>query len=176
MVSCLGLAFATLGAVCFAFAPERLWLFLAGAVLVQLRLVCNLIDGMVAVEGRRGGPTGVLFNELPDRYEDAVLLAGFAYAGGVLDWGLVAGVLAVGTAYLRAVGSSLGLGQDFRGPMAKPQRMALLTAGAVVAFAERLALGTLHSPRWIIALAIAGTVITCGRRIRRMAARLSVGT
>ena len=169
-VSLAGMAFATLGGIAFLFAPGRPWLFLAGGVLIQLRLVCNLLDGMVAVEGQRGGPTGILFNELPDRYEDTVLLAGFAFAGGCLELGLIAGILAVGTAYLRAFGASLGLGQDFRGPMAKQQRMALLTAGTVIACGERLALGTLDSPTWILGLIVLGTLITCVRRIARMAA------
>jgi phosphatidylglycerophosphate synthase len=168
-VSCIGMVFATLGAVAFVYAPRWPLLFLAGAVLIQLRLLCNMLDGLVAVEGRRGGPTGILFNEIPDRYEDVVLLAGFAMAGGVLSLGLVAGILAVTTAYLRAFGGSLGLAQDFRGPMAKPHRMALLTAGAIVALVERLAFGTTDSPKWVLAVLIAGTLLTCGRRMARMA-------
>src|SRR4051812_32807935 len=35
--------------------------WLLAAVGIQLRLIANLIDGMVAVEGRQGGPTGDLW-------------------------------------------------------------------------------------------------------------------
>src|ERR1700712_4050346 len=31
---------------------------LAAAAFIQLRLIANLLDGMVAVEGAKGGPTG----------------------------------------------------------------------------------------------------------------------
>src|SRR5688572_18181181 len=58
--------------VALAGAAALLWLPapagpLLCALAVQLRLLCNLLDGMVAVEGGRGGPTGPLWNELPDR-------------------------------------------------------------------------------------------------------------
>ena len=36
------------------------------------------------------------------------------------------------TAYIRVLGGSLGLPQDFRGPMAKPHRMAVLTIACVL--------------------------------------------
>lgn len=34
---------------------------------IQLRLLCNLVDGMVAIEGGKVTPAGELFNEVPDR-------------------------------------------------------------------------------------------------------------
>lgn len=173
-VSCAGMVFATIGAIAFANAGHRPALFLLGGVMIQLRLLCNMLDGMVAIEGRRGGPTGVLFNEIPDRYEDVVLLGGFGIASGWPVLGLMAGVAAVATAYLRALGASLGQGQDFRGPMAKPHRMALLTGGAILGFVEWLAFGTSDTPEWVLAALIVGTLATCWRRIARLAA--GVGT
>jgi phosphatidylglycerophosphate synthase len=168
-ISATGILFAALGGLAFAYAPLAPWLFLAGALLVQLRLLCNLLDGMVAVEGGRGSPTGALFNEIPDRLEDSFLLIGFGYASGIPELGFVAALLAVLTAYLRAFGASLNLGQDFRGPMAKPQRMAALTIGGVLSLAEALLLGTLHVPLIVLAIVVAGTGWTCVRRIARMA-------
>jgi CDP-diacylglycerol--glycerol-3-phosphate 3-phosphatidyltransferase len=37
------------------------------ALCIQLRLICNLLDGMVAMEGGKGSPVGKLYNEFPDR-------------------------------------------------------------------------------------------------------------
>ena len=45
--------------------------------------------------------------------------------------GFAAALVAVFVAYVRALGASVGAGQCFLGPMAKPQRMALMTALAV---------------------------------------------
>ena len=56
--------------------------WLAAAVFIQLRLIANLLDGMVAVEGRKGGPTGDLWNEAPDRVSDAAIFIGAGYAAG----------------------------------------------------------------------------------------------
>src|SRR4051812_25315641 len=41
--------------------------YVACAAAIQLRLVCNLLDGMIAVEGGRRSALGDLFNEFPDR-------------------------------------------------------------------------------------------------------------
>jgi hypothetical protein len=57
---------------------------------------------MVAVEGHRSSPNGVLFNEIPDRFEDSIFIVAFGYAAG-LDWlGYLAALLAMLTAYIRA--------------------------------------------------------------------------
>lgn len=103
------------------------------AALIQLRLLCNLIDGLVAVEGHCQTPTGELYNEVPDRVSDVAVLAGAGYAVGslpVLGWS--AAVAAVFVAYIRAVGKGAGLPSDFRGPMAKQQRMATITLACVL--------------------------------------------
>lgn len=156
-------------------SPAWPW-WLAAAAAVQLRLVCNLMDGMLAVEGGLKSPTGELFNELPDRLADACVLAPLGYAGGsdvtiALGWAAACG--AVGTAYLRAVGAHLTGRQDFRGPMAKPQRMAAVTAVclamAVLAALDR----SWPVPGWGLAVIVAGIAITCAGRIRRLAKALT---
>jgi hypothetical protein len=61
-------------------------------------------------------------------------------------------------------GASLGLPQDFRGPLAKQQRMAAMTLGCLVGAIELPWFGTnyaLISAAGIIAL---GAVITCVAR------------
>ena len=70
-ISLIGILFSIIGALAYVGSVERPWLLLAGAVCVQLRLLCNLFDGLVAVEGGRKSPYGALFNEAPDRIEDS---------------------------------------------------------------------------------------------------------
>ncbi|MDB5336210.1 MAG: CDP-alcohol phosphatidyltransferase [Planctomycetaceae bacterium] len=112
-------------------AAHGCWLL--AAVGIQLRLVANLIDGMVAVEGRKGGPTGDLWNEAPDRVSDAAIFIGAGFAADSAPWlGFSAAVMAVFVAYVRALGASVGAGQCFLGPMAKPQRMAMMTGVCVI--------------------------------------------
>lgn len=109
---------------------------------------------------------------MPDRIADVLFLVAFGYAAGFPWLGFVAAILAVGTAYLRAFGASLGLGHDFSGPMAKQQRMAALTGGCLLGFVELLINGTLVSAQLVLALVVAGTAWTCIRRTLRMAAGL----
>jgi phosphatidylglycerophosphate synthase len=172
MISVVAVVFALIGSAAMARAPIHPWLLLVGAATMQLRLLCNLLDGMVAVEGGKASATGALYNEVPDRIADALFLVSFGYAVGLPWLGFVAAILAVGTAYLRAFGAALGLGHDFSGPMAKQQRMAALTGGGLLGFVELLVNGTLVSAQLVLALVVAGTAWTCVRRTLRMAARL----
>jgi len=150
-------------------------LFLAAAVGIQLRLLANLLDGMVAMEGGRRSPTGELFNEVPDRFADVLILVGAGFApgiGGGPELGWAAAALAVMTAYVRTLGASLGTPGLYIGPMAKPQRMAMLTVGCLVASVEA---GLGAKPRAIalaVGLVAAGSVITIARRLAHIAARL----
>ena len=49
---------------------------------IQLRLLCNLFDGMVAIEGGKKSDIGSLYNEFPDRIADSLLIVGLGYAIG----------------------------------------------------------------------------------------------
>ena len=74
-VSVIGVLISLLGAWAFVAAPACPWLYLAGALAIQLRLLCNMFDGLVAVEGGRKSAYGPLYNEVPDRIEDSVFLS-----------------------------------------------------------------------------------------------------
>src|SRR5207247_1612290 len=62
-------------------AWERAAWLSAGALIV-LRLIANMLDGMVAVESGRASRLGELFNEVPDRVSDSAVLIGLGYAHG----------------------------------------------------------------------------------------------
>jgi len=141
---------------------------LAAAVCIQMRLLCNLFDGMIAVEGGLKSKSGEIYNELPDRISDTFILLGAGYSLYSIEYltelGWLAALLALMTAYIRVLGAAVGAGHDFRGPMAKQQRMAVMTASCllsgVAAFWKfnALVIGTALA---IIAL---GSLITCIRR------------
>ena len=168
------MVFATLA--CLAFVgtervtgAERILLWLAAAAGIQLRLACNLLDGMVAVEGGKKSTTGALWNEIPDRYSDAVILvgAGFAVGGsGPLGW--IAALLAVMTAYIRAMGAASGCGEHFEGFMSKPKRMATMTVATVAAIVFPVF-------PWITAalgVVAAGSLLTCIERLWKISTEL----
>ena len=164
-ISQASIAFAALGLILYAlslFGPgilQTLWLLLAAAT-IQARLVCNLIDGMVAVEGGQGTKDGPFWNEAPDRLSDLLFLIGARIAAGNPGLGALAAALAIATAYIRELGRAEGFPADFSGTLAKPQRMAVLTAGTVLA-AIYAAEWTLTVTLWII---VAGTAVTILRR------------
>ncbi|MBB6223221.1 CDP-alcohol phosphatidyltransferase family protein [Rhizobium leguminosarum] len=145
---------------------------IGAAISVQLRLVCNLLDGMVAIEGGKKTKSGPIYNEFPDRIADSLLLVAAGYACGFPWLGWLAALLAALTAYIRVFGGSVGLGQDFSGIMAKQRRMAVLTAGLVAQSVETL----ISASRWSLLIAsiiiAAGSLVTCVTRTIRLARSL----
>lgn len=142
------------------------WCLVGAALLIQTRLICNLMDGMVAIEGGKKSPTGDLFNEVPDRIADVAILAGFGLCAWLQPWGMhlgwLAAALAVMTAYIRMQGAVLTGKHDFRGPMAKPQRMALVTGICVAgAFLPEM----FDWFFWASVLMVLGEIVTVCRRL-----------
>lgn len=173
-ISVVGMGAAILAGLLFAATQtaEQAWAFwLGGAILVQLRLLANVLDGMVAVGRGVASPVGELYNEVPDRISDTAVLAGIGLAAGDPALGWAAALAAMLTAYVRATGRAAGAPSDFRGPMAKQQRMALVTALAVfcaVAPAPWAVPATM-AVLWVI---VAGSAITTARRLLGIAQAL----
>lgn len=180
-VSIASIVFALLSMSAFAVsaasaAKIRPLLLLSAAAAVQLRLLCNLLDGMLAVEQRLGTATGPLFNEIPDRLADLAILVGAGRAvpelSGSAALGWMAAITALFTAYVRLLAGSLGLTQDFSGPMAKQHRMFVVTLGALAGAIEAAAGAPPYAVDGGLAMVIAGAAVTAWRRIVRAAAEL----
>jgi len=142
-ISFTSILFGALGGLCFyaigiaTSAGDRVMLCLGAALFCQLRLLANMMDGMVAVEAGKASKDGMIWNELPDRLADIFILVGAGYgvaAIGLTDasLGWAAAVAAVMTAYVREVGRAAGAPADFSGPMAKPHRMFVMTVAALL--------------------------------------------
>ena len=178
-ISIAGTIFAGMAGVCLWLAGQAglnwHWSLLLVLTVcgMQLRLLCNLFDGIVAIEGGFKTKSGEIFNELPDRFSDAFIFIGAAYSFPGFTWtrelGWAAATLAVVTAYVRALGAGMGAGQQFTGPMAKQQRMATLTLACLIG-----SFAPLSPPvACVIPLALAtiglGCILTIFRRCRRIA-------
>lgn len=169
-VSILSMVFAAIGAGLMVLGG---WTGLVGAALcIQMRLICNLIDGMVAIEGGKQSPTGAVFNELPDRLSDTILIVAGGIAVGQPELGWGAALLGVLGAYIRTLGASLGVPHDFLGVMDKARRMGLLTVGLIAQVIELLVFQTSHSLLATLILLTIGTAATCIGRSARLLRRL----
>ncbi|MCQ1957758.1 CDP-alcohol phosphatidyltransferase family protein [Arthrobacter sp. zg-Y826] len=188
-ISVGSVVFAAVGAAALIWSAHtddaiiRAVLLAAAAACIPLRLLLNMLDGMLAVEKGMSSPVGDIYNELPDRISDVLFLgaAGIATAGLVtadrVDFGVTLGflaaILAVLTAYIRCLGASLGTGNFFDGPLAKPHRMWLLMIGVLVGIAEPwLPWAEGWALFGTLALIALGSLLTCARRLRRVSAAL----
>jgi phosphatidylglycerophosphate synthase len=170
MISFFSMVFAALSLVA-AIAGGRTGAILA-AVFIQMRLVCNLMDGMVAVEFGKKSKTGDLWNDVPDRFADVLIILGAGYLSRnqpyAIELACANGVLAVMTAYLRVLGASLKSPHYYIGPMAKPHRMAILTGAFII---EAI------YPNGVVIYAaliimVVGQLVTCFRRLSKIATDL----
>jgi phosphatidylglycerophosphate synthase len=177
-ISVASIIFAIAGACAFCAAHDRTGataagMLVLGAIGIQLRLLCNMLDGLLAIEGGLKSKTGDLYNEIPDRVGDIALLIGAGYAFQDTTWGITLGwtaaLLAVLTAYVRLLGGSLGFTQDFGGPMAKQHRMFTLTVGALVAAVEVTMRGSIWALAIALAIIVVGSAVTLVRRTVRIA-------
>ncbi|HEY1683835.1 MAG TPA: CDP-alcohol phosphatidyltransferase family protein [Tepidisphaeraceae bacterium] len=156
---------------------EQRLAYLSSAIFIQLRLLANMLDGMVAVDSCARSPVGGLYNEIPDRVSDAGTLigAGLAIYSNLLV-GLAATSVAIFVAYVRAQAKVCGAPQDFCGPMAKQHRMALMTIVLVYLTITPQFLQPLWDRDGLIVLAlwiiIIGGTATAIRRLIRAARAL----
>jgi phosphatidylglycerophosphate synthase len=155
--------------------PRAAWL-IAAALGIPLRLLANLFDGMVAVEGGRKSAAGEIWNELPDRISDALCLIAAGYAVPSVAWAPIAGwsaaLVAVITAYVRTLGVAAGASAHFVGPAAKQQRMVLLASALVAAAVEALLGAADRVLPWALVAIAALSLLTAARRTRRVVAEL----
>jgi phosphatidylglycerophosphate synthase len=156
--------------------PFRFGYLLLGVLFVQLRLICNLLDGMVAIEFEKKSKSGEIYNDFPDRLADLFILLGVGYAVRDLPYGVSLGWLAaffaVLTAYVRVLGTSVGGPTLFIGPMAKQHRMAVVTLGALFCEAERFYHQTSWSLWGALILVVIGSAGTVARRLVRIVTAL----
>ncbi len=170
-ISLLSILFAAAGCALIAHGGHgSAWL--VAALCVQLRLLCNLLDGMVAIEGGKASAVGALYNEVPDRIADSLLLVPIGYAAGWTWLGWAAALLAALTAYIRMLGGALGQRQDFSGVMAKQRRMAALTIGLIAETIESLFWSTRYALLITGIIIAAGSALTCWTRTAAIARRL----
>jgi phosphatidylglycerophosphate synthase len=141
-ISVMSIVFSALSALCIVMIPSStgflVWFYsILAALFIQMRLLCNLFDGMVALEGGKSTKSGELYNDIPDRVSDSILFIAVGYSISVVSWGAELGyfaaLAAMMTAYVRVLGASMNGGSCFKGPMAKQHRMALLTVTLLLA-------------------------------------------
>ncbi len=181
LVSVLGVVFSALAGACLVLASRATAraaaaLFVSSALLIALRAVCNLMDGMIAVEGDRASVTGGIWNDVPDRLSDLVMLACAGASTPSVPWGVTMGWLAATgallVAYTRVLGGALCGPQSFAGPMAKQHRIAVVIAGALASAAQVAARMRPTAMALALLVVVAGAVVTLARRVAMLARAL----
>lgn len=165
--------FAAIALFLMGYATEPLYfgLFSAFAIVgIIARLLCNLFDGMVAVEHGKASKSGMIYNELPDRISDSLILVGAGYATGTdlgITLGFVAALIAVVMSYIRVLTAYAGATMSFAGPMDKSQRMGFLIFGLIAAI-----IFPHHTSQIILAVLVVMILLMIVGCIRRLSSGL----
>lgn len=137
-ISLFSIIAAIMAAVTFVWISSP-YKWLLAVFFIQLRLICNMLDGMVAIEFGITSKLGDLYNEIPDRISDFIIIIGFTFSlpeisTSLILLGYTAALLSIFSAYIRVLFTSLGCKPDYTGPMAKQHRMFLVSLSCVLYF------------------------------------------
>ncbi len=172
-ISLMSMVFAFMGMLALVFYPKvqgtlSFFLLIFIFLMVQGRLLCNLIDGLVAIEGGKKTKFGEFFNDFPDRISDIFFFIGVGYAANMPYLGFLAAILAVLTAYIRILVAFIDAPISFKGPMAKQHRMAMLNIAILLSLTASFAPSVkfLFFKATLIVIII-GCIITCFNRAKQ---------
>lgn len=171
MISVLSIFFSLISFYFFYQAIDNHFGYLLlAALFIQLRLLCNLFDGMVAVEYNQVTPMGEVYNDLPDRFSDLFIILGVGYFCRFEPWALelsyITIIISFFTAYIRILGTSMGVPELFIGPMAKQHRMFLLTLCCIIQFCLTYIWVEITVLYYSLFLISFGGILTCLARLR----------
>jgi phosphatidylglycerophosphate synthase len=170
-ISLLLIAWALLGGALLWWSPG--WpAFIACAVCVQLRLLCNPARRHGRHRRREIDRDRSIVQRVPDRLADPLFLVPLGYAAGYPLLGWLAALLAVLTAYVRVLGGALGQPQDFGGLLPKQRRMAVLTLALLIQAIEDALWGSRVSLLLAVIIIAVGSLVTCISRTIAIARRL----
>lgn len=174
-ISYFSVGLAAAAAICFWQSGRHPWLLVVAPLFCDLRLWCNMLDGMVALASGRASARGEVLNDLPDRVSDVLIFVGAAHSGWMHPlFGYWAALWSLGTAYIGMLGQAVGARREFGGMMSKPWRMILLQVGAWLTLAlwrwnhGDTNIAGLRMLEWTCLIVIAGCLQTSAQRLGRI--------
>lgn len=118
---------AVLTMFCYLFALKYPVLLIVSIALTFLRMTCNTIDGVIAIERGNLRLKGEVVNALPDRYSDIFALAGVALSPLCSPvWGIIGLSSTFLVSYAGMLGKAIGVQWQHHGPLDKVCRLILL--------------------------------------------------
>lgn len=152
--------------------------WLVGAICILLRLAARVLGGSAAMARGADPVLREFYDEVADRISDTAVLVGVGLAaGGNWGLGLGAALAAIATAYVRTAGKAAGAASEFLGPMAKQQRMLLVTAvalwSALAPASWQPGMAGIALPTLLLIVVIIGSLLTALKRLSRIARTLA---
>ena len=165
------LLFAAAAALCL-YSADLGWALLLAPVFIMLRMMCNLLDGMVAIERDMTSPQGEALQDAVDRLADSFTVLGAAFSPiGDLRLGIVAITLMLISSYVGIQKKAVGGSREYGGILGKGDRYILFGIASVGRYFWHGSVRGLNAFDILFVLMIIGgavTIIQRGTSIRGM--------
>ena len=170
-ITWVSLLFAVAAALCL-YSADLGWVLLLTPVFITLRMMCNLLDGMVAIERAMTSPQGEALQDTVDRLADSCMVLGAAFSPiGDLRLGIVAITLMLISSYVGIQKKAVGGSREYGGILGKGDRFLLFSIASVGRYFWQGRAGGLNAFDILFVLMIIGgsvTIIQRGTSIREM--------
>ena len=125
------LVFAVAAALCL-YRADLGWVLLLTPLFIMLRITCNLLDGMVAIERNMTSLQGEALQDTVDRLADSSVVLGAAFSPiGDLHLGIVAISLMLISSYVGIQKKAVGGSREYGGMLGKGDRYILISIASV---------------------------------------------
>lgn len=170
-ITWMSLPFAIAAGLCL-YRADLGWTLLLTPVFITLRSVCNLLDGMVAIERNMTSPQGEALQDTIDRMADSCTVLGAAFSPiGDMRLGIVAITLMLISSYVGIQKKAVGGTREFGGILGKVDRFFLVSVASVGRFFWQGSVKGMDAFDILFVLMIIGgavTIIQRGMSIKRM--------
>lgn len=163
-VTWASLPFAAVAGLCL-YRADLGWTLLLTPVFVALRSVCNLLDGMIAIERTMTSPRGEALQDMVDRLSDSCTVLGAAFSpAGDLHLGIVAVTLMLISSYTGILKKATGGSREYGGILGKVDRFFLVGAASLLRYFWRGDLAGMNAFDLMFAVMIMGGGVTIIQR------------
>jgi phosphatidylglycerophosphate synthase len=164
VITWISFVFSIAAGVCFFKARLR-WPLLLIPVCIMLRCVCNLLDGMVAIEREITSARGEALQDTVDRLSDSCMLLGAIFSPfGGLGLGIFSMTVMLISSYVGILKKAVGGKREYGGILGKGDRYLLMGVASIGQYLWMDDVGGFHILSIMLGLMIAGGTVTIIQR------------
>jgi phosphatidylglycerophosphate synthase len=164
VITWMSFLFSIAAGVCLFKANLR-WPLLLTPIFITLRCMCNLLDGMVAIERKMTSTRGEALQDMVDRFSDSCTLLGVAFSSfGDLRLGIFAMTIMLISSHIGVLKKAVGGKREYGGILGKGDRFFLIGVASIAQYLWMDDVRGLHVLSIMLGVIILGGIVTIVQR------------